>query len=161
MLYRGISLMAWEANLISSYIVITLCFAGSEDRRTEAVAASLQESSRHGDVGAREERLADATLGVDLPYRVLQREHGGVYMIYWLPDVCIQRYGQWFIQSASLFFFLQSSLCLMSDGYETRFTENDSKSLLLLNLVLVGVQRENSSIWNLSQWNQHSLNLLT
>lgn len=30
----------------------------------------------------------------------------------------------------------------MSDGYETRFTENDSKSLLLLNLVLVGVQRE-------------------
>lgn len=40
------------------------------------------------------------------------------------------------------FFFLQSSLCLMSDGYETRFTENDSKPLLLLNLVLVGVQRE-------------------
>lgn len=27
-------------------------------------------------------------------------------------------------------------------GYETRFTENDLKSLLLLNLVLVAVQRE-------------------
>lgn len=51
--------------IIGFYIVFILCFAGPEDRWTEAVAASVQEGSGHGDVGAREERLDDIALSVD------------------------------------------------------------------------------------------------
>lgn len=51
--------------IIGTYIVFILCFAGPEDRWTEAVAASVQEGSGHGDVGAREERFDDVTLSVD------------------------------------------------------------------------------------------------